>query len=92
MQPEVKVHVTRNGTQYALFAQTEIISDEIRRNQYWNTYNLEIADIVLSENKGNRVIDVGAGLGGDYTMFVAIDLVLQIEMRSLIMPFSILLL
>ena len=71
MQPEVKVHVTRNGTQYALFAQTEIISDEIRRNQYWNTYNLEIADIVLSENKGNRVIDVGSGLGG-FTVPLAI--------------------
>jgi FkbM family methyltransferase len=71
MQPEVKVHVTRNGTQYALFTQREIISDEIRRNQYWNTYNLEIADIVLSENRGNRVIDIGAGLGG-FTVPLAI--------------------
>jgi len=60
MQPEVKIYTTRNGTQYALFAQPEIISDEIRRSQYWNIYNLEVADIILSESSGKRVIDIGS--------------------------------
>lgn len=63
MQPEVKVFTTRNGTQYALFAQPEIISDEIRRNNYWNIYNLEVAEIVLNETENKRVIDVGSGMG-----------------------------
>lgn len=63
MQPEVKIFTTRNGTQYALFAQPEIISDEIRKNNYWNIYNLEIAEIVLNEIADKRVIDIGAGLG-----------------------------
>lgn len=71
MLPEVKIHTTANGTRYALFAQQEIISDEIRRNNFWNVYNLEIADIVLQENKNKRVIDVGAGLGS-FTIPLAI--------------------
>jgi len=71
MQPEVKIHTTVNGTRYALFTQPEIISDEIRKNNYWNVYNLEIADIVLSEVSNKRVVDVGAGLGG-FTIPLAI--------------------
>lgn len=63
MQPEVKIHTTANGTKYALFAQTEIISDEIRKNNYWNVYNLEIADIILSDVTDKRIIDIGSGLG-----------------------------
>lgn len=71
MQPEVKIYTTRNGTQYALFAQPEIISDEIRKNQYWNIYNLEVADIILNECKNKRVIDIGSGLGA-FTVPLAI--------------------
>jgi FkbM family methyltransferase len=63
MQPQVKIHETRQGIKYALFAQQEIISDEIRKNNYWNVYNLEIADIILSERDNCRVIDVGSGMG-----------------------------
>lgn len=71
MQPEVKIHTTRNGTQYVLFAQPEIISDEIRRNNYWNVYNLEVADIILSESADKRVIDIGSGIGA-FTIPLAI--------------------
>lgn len=71
MLPEVKVHTTANGTRYALFAQPEIISDEIRRNNFWNVYNLEIADLVLQEKKNKRVIDAGAGQGS-FTIPLAI--------------------
>lgn len=63
MQPEVKIFITRNGTQYALFAQPEIISDEIRRNNYWNIYNLEVAEIILNETSDKRVVDIGSGMG-----------------------------
>lgn len=76
MQPDVKIYTTRNGTQYALFNQPEIISDEIRRNQFWNTYNLEVADIILGESKGKRVIDIGAGLGS-FTVPLAIKYLKQ---------------
>jgi len=63
MLPEIKIHTTQKGTRYALFAQQEIISDEIRRTGYWNVYNLEIADIILQGKKNLRVLDVGAGQG-----------------------------
>jgi len=66
MLPEIKIHTTMKGTRYALFAQQEIISDEIRKTGYWNVYNLEIADIILQRNRGKknlRVLDVGAGQG-----------------------------
>lgn len=71
MQPEIKIHTTRNGTQYALFAQPEIISDEIRKNTYWNIYNLEVAEIILNETEDKRVIDIGAGIGS-FTIPLAI--------------------
>ena len=63
MQPDVKIYTTKNATKYALFAQPEIISDEIRKNDFWNVYNLEIADIILSDVSNKRVIDIGSGLG-----------------------------
>jgi len=71
MLPEIKIHTTFNGTRYALFAQPEIISDEIRKNNFWNVYNLEIADIILQDKKNKRVIDVGSGLGS-FTIPLAI--------------------
>jgi FkbM family methyltransferase len=71
MLPEIKIHTTMTGIRYALFAQKEIISDEIRKNNHWAVYNLEIADIVLSQKKNLRVIDVGSGFGA-FTVPLAI--------------------
>lgn len=63
MYPNIKVHITAQGVRYALFDQPEIISDELRRNNFWGVYRLENADIVLRDSEPGTVIDVGAHLG-----------------------------
>ena len=63
MYPNIKVHITAQGVRYALFDQPELISDEIRKNNFWGVYRLENADIVLRESEPGRVIDAGAHIG-----------------------------
>jgi FkbM family methyltransferase len=63
MYPNIKVHITAHGIRYALFDQPEIISDEVRRNNFWGVYRLEIADIILRESEPGQVVDIGAHIG-----------------------------
>ena len=63
MLPEIKIHTTENDTKYALFEQSEVISDEIRMRGDWNPAVLHICEKILEKKSGGRVLDIGAGIG-----------------------------
>lgn len=64
MLPEFEIHTTPNDLRYALYTQSEIISDEIRNNGIWNPSVLQVCEKILEKaNPGSRVIDIGAGIG-----------------------------
>ena len=63
MLPRIKVETTANDIKYALFDQEEIISNEIRKNGYWNQSVLELSDRILKNSNYGIVLDIGSGFG-----------------------------
>jgi len=64
MLPPIKIYTTPGDLKYALFDQSDVISDAIRNNGVWNSACLDLCDKVLTKNPGGgRVIDIGAGFG-----------------------------
>jgi len=63
MLPQLKLYETPDDIKYVLFEQSDIISDEIRKNGNWNIAGLELCDKILSNSDSGRVLDIGAGFG-----------------------------
>lgn len=63
MLPSITIHNAKDNIKYALFDQSEIISDEIKNRGDWNPSVVHICEKILEKKNGGRVIDIGAGLG-----------------------------
>lgn len=63
MLPNVNIFNSTKGVKYALFEQSEVISDVIRSANEWNGHCLEICSSILTRSEGGLVLDIGAGFG-----------------------------
>lgn len=63
MLPKINIFTSMKNIKYALFDQSEVISDVIRERGEWNSHCIELADSVLERSDGGIVLDIGAGFG-----------------------------
>jgi FkbM family methyltransferase len=71
MLPEFKIYTNPNDIKFALYEQSEIISDEIKMRGLWNGDLVNYIVRVLSRQAPGNVIDVGAGRGSMVIPFAA---------------------
>lgn len=61
--PEIRIYTNVNDTKYALFEQSDVISDVIREEGFWNKNTLLFATNILKKQPKGVVVDVGSGFG-----------------------------
>lgn len=62
--PPLEIHTTPDDIKYALFKQSDVVSNEIRSNGIWNAHVLDVADRIISKIPGKgKIFDIGAGIG-----------------------------
>lgn len=63
MLPEFKIYTTPNDIKFALYEQSEVISDQIKLNGLWNGNLVNYISKVLNRQSPGNVIDIGSGIG-----------------------------
>jgi len=63
MLPELQLFINDDNVKYILFANSEVISDQIRKDGYWNRHILNYLKKILAKQEPGVIVDIGAGIG-----------------------------
>lgn len=63
MLPELQLYINDDNLKYLLFANSEVISDQIRKDGYWNKHILDYLKKILLKQDSGVIVDIGAGMG-----------------------------